>query len=158
LPGFLTDYEYFPTDRLSIIAMTNTDEVSLGKLVHSIAGFYVSQLAPPVYHSISDTVPQVTATVKRMISGLANDDPDMTLFTARLASDLTPGLRTRLATVLSKFGSIQSVVLVERTAHGQGETYRYRVGYPDGSLFVICSLDRKGLIQGIWYEVDTGLD
>jgi CubicO group peptidase (beta-lactamase class C family) len=159
LPGFLTVYEYFPADRLSVIAMTNTDEVGLGKLVHSIAGFYVSQLAPPAYHSIPDTEPKVTATVKRMISGFVNDDlPDMNLFTARLASDLTPGARTRLGTVLSKFGSIQSVVLVERTSQGHGGTYRYRVGYPDGSIFVICSLDSNGLIQGIWYEPDTGLD
>src|SRR5262249_31136539 len=131
LPGFLTVYEHFPADRLSIIAMANTDEVDLRKLAHSIAGLYVSQLAPPAYHAISDTESPVTAKVKRMISGFVNDDPDMTLFTARLGSDLTPRVRTRLAEALSKFGSIQSVVLVERTAQGQSRTYRYRVGYAE---------------------------
>ena len=72
-----------------------------------------------------------------MISGLVNHIPDLTLFTARLASDLTPTLRNRLAEVLSKFGSIQSVVLVERQVQGQNRVYRYRVNYAQGSLLFV---------------------
>jgi CubicO group peptidase (beta-lactamase class C family) len=158
LPGFLTAYECYPADRLSIIVMANTDEFDIIELAHSIAGFYVSGLAPPAYHAVSDIEPEVTAKVKRMLRGFVNHDSDMALFTRQLGSELTPSLRTRLAEVLSKFGAIESVVLVERQAQGQSRTYRYRVGYAEGSVLVICSLDSKGMIQGIWYETDTGVD
>ena len=62
-------------------------------------------------------------------------------------SDITAAFET--------FGSIESVVLVDRQVQGQNRTYRYRVHYAQGSLFLICSLDGSGMIQGIWYESDT---
>jgi len=158
LPGFLTVFESFPADHLTVITMSDTDDVALGKLTHSIAGFYVPQLAPPAYQTIADTEPEVTATVKRLIAGLVKDDPDMTLFTAGLRSDLTAPVRAYLTRVLGKFGAVQGISLVERTPVGQGATYRYRVLYRDGSLFLICSMDGTGKIQGIWQDADTSVN
>ena len=39
LPGFPTVLEDFPDDHFTIIAMRNTDEFDIAKVVHSIAGF-----------------------------------------------------------------------------------------------------------------------
>lgn len=156
LPGFITLFEDFVDDRLSILIMMNTDEISVGRLAHSIAGFYVPALAPPVYKPLPDADAQITSKATRFIEGFVNGAPDLTLFPPDRAALVTPEFRAGVAKVLSRLGEVQSVALVERGPEGQSRSYRHRISYKEGSLLLTLIFNKGGQIVGWQYEADTG--
>ena len=48
-PGFRSDYERFPNEKLSVILLANTDTSSLQSLAIKIAGFYAKRLETPPF-------------------------------------------------------------------------------------------------------------
>ena len=48
-PGFRSDYERFPNEKLSVILLANTDGSSLQSLAIKIAGFYAKSLETPPF-------------------------------------------------------------------------------------------------------------
>jgi hypothetical protein len=157
LPGFLAAYQTFPDDRLSVILLTNTDEIDQPTLARAIAGFYVPALSPPTYKAQPDD-PRITAKVKRFIDSFSAGDPDSSLFPADMAKNIFSdlGLRARVATKLRKWGAIESITLVERRTQGSMTSYRYRLAYRDSdSLLLDITFDSAGLIRGWGYDTDA---
>jgi Beta-lactamase class C and other penicillin binding proteins len=157
LPGFLAAYQTFPDDRLSVILLTNTDEIDQSTLARAIAGFYAPALSPPVYKALPDD-PRITAKVKRFIASFSDGDPDGSLFPADMANAISGdlGLRTRVATKLRKWGIVASVTLVEHKPQGSMTSYRYRLAYKDSdSLLLDVTFDSARLIRGWGYDTDA---
>jgi CubicO group peptidase (beta-lactamase class C family) len=154
LPGFRTMFEEFPEEGIAILLAANTDEIDIGKLAHSIAGFYAPQLSPPVYNTIPDRNPEVTAKAWRFVNGFISDELDPSLFPN--GAQFTPEMRTMLGGRLRKWGTVEAISLVEREPDGDFMAYRYRISYPDAaSLLLKLFLDADGIIRGWAYETDT---
>lgn len=66
--------------------------------------------------------------------------------------------RAALREALSKFGTVPGISLAQRAVGEQSRFFRYRVNYKEGRLFVMCSIDKNGKIQGFWHELDTDSD
>lgn len=158
LPGFIGAYQDFPDDHLTLVMLTNTDEIDPLPLAHSIAGFYVRALAPPVYNPIPDANPAITAKAWRFIESFIAGHPDRALFPDDIATNISAdtGLRARVGNRLKKWGNPRALALVERVPKGGETYYRYRIAYRDaGSLLLGLTFDAQGLIRGWGYDTDA---
>lgn len=153
LPGFVSDYERFVDDKLTVILMVNADGVDCERMAMHIAGFYVPTLAPPVDKPIPDTEPEITTRVRAMITGYINDNLDITLFTSKF---LEVAQKVRLGDTLRGPGALQSITLVERREQGLSRIYRYRLVYKNYSLHLICGFNRENQINGFGIQPDVG--
>jgi len=61
-PGFRSDYERFPDDKLTVIILANSDKAGLESLALKVAGFYADALAIPPF-TLSGEPPSVTGAV-----------------------------------------------------------------------------------------------
>jgi CubicO group peptidase (beta-lactamase class C family) len=151
LPGFLSDFERFVDDKLTVIVMVNTTSADPVKIALNVAGFYVPALAPPVLKPIPDTEPEITAKVKAMITGFVGGNLDTSLFTP----DEAPyAVKSGMADYLHGLGAILSIALVERKNEGDNRLYRYRVTYRSYSLLVLCGFNKENKITGFGIQLD----
>ncbi|MHC5538137.1 serine hydrolase domain-containing protein [Singulisphaera rosea] len=151
LPGFLTQYQRFVDDRLTVIVMVNTERADTEKIAFNLAGFYIPELKPPVLAPIPDREPEVTSKVKTLVDGWVGGKVDLDLFAADLRKRVVespPGDDLRWP------GPIASVTLVERNSQGDRREYRYRVSYHDYSLLVVCQFDKANKITGFGTQLD----
>jgi D-alanyl-D-alanine carboxypeptidase len=56
-PGFRSDYERFPDDKLTVIVLVNSDNARVESLALKIAGFYASTLTAPTFALRADPPP-----------------------------------------------------------------------------------------------------
>jgi CubicO group peptidase (beta-lactamase class C family) len=154
LPGFETIFEHFPDNGLSVLMILNTDEIDHHRLAHAIAGFYRPALAPPAYKTVEDIDPSVTAKVRRFVDGFVKGDPDASLFPQ--GANVSPDMKAKLGARLRKWGTVQSLALVEYKPEGNGVvSYRYRISYPGAAAVLLQVFERMGLIVGWGFETDT---
>lgn len=66
-PGFRSDYERFPDDKLSVIILANLDNARMERLALIIAGFYKETLSPPTF-SISVKTPPASISAKNPVA------------------------------------------------------------------------------------------
>ncbi|WP_422927173.1 serine hydrolase domain-containing protein [Singulisphaera sp. PoT] len=151
LPGFLTQFQRFPDDRLTVALLVNTEKADTNKLALNVAGLYVPELTPPPLNPIADTEPEVTAKVKSFIDGWVAGKLDLNLFTEPLRKRVA---ESPPSNELGWPGTIESIALVERRAHDGGREYRYRVNYRDYSLILVCNLDGEDRITGFGTQLD----
>jgi D-alanyl-D-alanine carboxypeptidase len=152
LPGFLSDYEHFIDDKLTVIVMINSTSADPGKIALNVAGFYVPALAPPVYKPIADTEPEITTKVKAMITGFVGGNLDMSLFTPDLVPWLNSEGKAGMSNAFRSPGAIQSIVLVEHKSEGEKRTYLYRVTYQKESLLLHCTFNKDNKITEFGIE------
>jgi D-alanyl-D-alanine carboxypeptidase len=152
LPGFLSDFERFVDDKLTVIVMINTTSADPGKIALNVAGFYVPALAPAVLKPIPDSEPEITTKVKASIAGFVEGSLDMNLFTPKLVSWLNAEGKAGMSNAFRSGGAIQSVTLVERKNQGDNRTYRYRVTYQRDSVLASFSFNKDDKITGIGIE------
>jgi CubicO group peptidase (beta-lactamase class C family) len=158
LPGFLGAFQNYPDDRLTVIMLTNTDEIDQVPIAHTIAGFYVHPLSPPQYQAIADHNLEITAKVRRFVASFVTDAPDRALFPEDMANQIVSdiSLRNRVRSKLRKWGAAQSLEPVEVTPRDGLTYYRYRLTYQSAaSLLIELSFDPNGLIRGWSCEADA---
>ena len=80
-PGFRSDYERFPDDKLTVIILANSDKAGLESFALKLAGFYAPALAPPPF--------VLTGDARAVISSTGNAIPIR--FTAKDAGKAAPG-------------------------------------------------------------------
>lgn len=151
LPGFVTQFQRFVDDRLTVIVMVNSERADSAKIAFNVAGFYIPELKPPTLVPIPDREPEITAKVKSLIDGWVGGKVDLDLFAAEMRKHVVespPGDDLRWP------GSIESVDLVERNTQGDRREYRYRVSYRDYSLLVVCKFDKENKITGFGTQID----
>jgi CubicO group peptidase (beta-lactamase class C family) len=154
MPGFLSAFERFVDDKLTVIVMMNTTSGDPGKIARKVAGFYVPALAPPDLKPIPDTEPAVTAKVKAAISGFVEGTLDRTLFTPDTVSLLDNGLKSGMSKAFRRPGKIQSIALVERKNQGDYRVYRYRVAYRSDSLLATFRFNKNNKIASFGIELE----
>lgn len=154
LPGFLSDFERFVDDKLTVIVMINSTSADPGKIALNVAGFYVPALAPPVLKPIADTEPEITAKVKAMVGGFVSGNLDMNLFTPDLAPWLNAQGKVGMGNAFRSLGAIQSIVLVDLRNEGDNRVCQYRVTYPKDSMILHCTFNKETKITEFGTEAE----
>jgi CubicO group peptidase (beta-lactamase class C family) len=154
LPGFVSHFDRFVDDKLTIIVLINTDNADPGKIALNVAGVFVPELAPPVLKPILTTEPEITEKGKAMITAFERGSVDLSLFASETASHMTEEMRTRMTESLRHFGKIQSIDLVEFKIRNSNRLCHYRVSFQNDSILFTVSFDKSNKIAGFGFEED----
>lgn len=147
VPGFRSDFERFPDDKLTIIVLTNVGSANAERMAQNIAGFFMPALKPLPAKALPDKEPEITVRVKNFINGLQQHSAiDTSTLSGELAKlykkDHTRTLADRIR------GKIYSVKLIERREKNGRRTYRYRLDYGYDYIDLIIQFDSQNKIIG----------
>lgn len=158
-PGTSTAIARYVDDRLTVIVLADQDNSRCIDIAHRIAGFYLPSLAPPVYRSLRDTEPSITAQIRSMLEGAAEGRP--------IAEVLPPAIPTGvnsfpdavkssrdLYDALHRLGSVRSIRLIERKQNGDTRRYRYEVIYQDARLLAGLEFDPGNRITRMDFQIE----
>jgi len=147
--GFRSTITRFVDDRLTVVVLANSIEVGIDRLAQKVAGIFVPDLAPPPHQPIEDKEPQIAARLKRIYADWAAGKTDEKQFTSELAKALKTAHVPELA---QSFGSLQTLVLVERTAKGDLRRCRYLATFQSRQFLVTVSLNKDDLFTELRLE------
>ncbi len=147
VPGFRSDFERFPDEKLEVIVLTNVGSANAERIAQTIAGFFAAELKPVPEKALTDTEPEITARVKSFIDRLQKQsDIDTNTLASNLVKNLRPGGMHVLADALS--GKIYSMTLVGRRENNGKRTYRYLLDYGYDHTDLIIQFDSENKISG----------
>lgn len=151
VPGFRSDFERFPDDKLSVIVLTNVGSANAERMAQNIAGFFVPALKPLPAKALSDKEPEITAGVKNFINGLQRQSAiDTSALSREAAKSYTKDAARAMANPIS--GRIYSITLIGRREKNGRRTYRYRLDYGYDYIDLIIQFDSQNKITG--YGID----
>ncbi len=151
VPGFRSDFERFPDDKLSVIVLTNVGSANPERMAQNIAGFFVPVLKPLPSKALPDKEPAITARVKGFINKLQQQSAiDTSTLSSEAAKSYSKDAARALADPIS--GKIYSVTLIGRREKNGRRTYRYRLDYGYDYLDLIIQFDSQNKITG--YGID----
>lgn len=145
--GFSTVISRFPTDRLTVLVLTNRAEANPNGISHAIAGLYEPALVPPPDKPIEDKEPKLTALFKSILTDAADGKVNPDLFTPDAQKEILPRIKESKAT-FAQFGALKSLTLVEQKEIGDTKAYRYRAEFANVKLRATFVLDKAGKIAG----------
>jgi len=148
LPGFNSEFDRFPDDKLSVVVLVNTDRADPGAIARKVAGMYRSALA---MNPVPDPEPAVSAKIRQVIEGLIRGHTDPNLLVPHLAQFLAEGSEAKYMKLLNEPGPVRSVKLVGRD--GQGH-YAFRIAYAKDNLLFRCILDAEHRVVDFGVEED----
>lgn len=163
-PGASTNISRYVDDRLTIIVLANEDNNgSAPEIAERVAGLYVPALGPPIYRSIRDTEPQMTARVRAIMDSFAQNKVDTNLqsldiyqvlyFVKGFISATGNGWQA-LGGGIALFGPVRSVALVERKDEGEQQFYRYRITYSQDRLLCWIGFNKDNKIVRIGFRLE----
>ena len=147
IPGFTTEIERFPEDKLTVIVLMNSDAGQAGLLARGIAGRFAPELAEKT-EPIEDRDAETTARLRGLLEGIQKGEVDAELFTKAAKEKLVPRIvqgQGRLAAL----AELKSFQLMSREEGEAGVQLSYRATFEKGTLRVAVALDKAGKIQGI---------
>lgn len=151
--GFAAQIDRYVDDRLTVIALANLSDASLGRLTRKVASLYLPNLAPPVYQPIVDDEPEVTAgfveVLRRAREG-ANRSEDFTPDVWEYLAARTE--QTRMD--MSALGPLEELILVERTEQDGQRSYRYQARFKHTSFVMHFVIKNDGKICVMMPEFD----
>jgi D-alanyl-D-alanine carboxypeptidase len=151
VPGFRSDFERFPDDKLSVIVLTNVGSANGERIAQTIAGFFMHELKPVPEKALADVEPEITARVKSFVYRLQTQSGiDTNTLSANLVKNLNNDAVRSLANAIS--GKIYSIIPVGRRESKVRRTYRYRLDYGYDHLYLIIQFDSQNKIAG--YGID----
>jgi D-alanyl-D-alanine carboxypeptidase len=151
VPGFRSDFERFPDDKLSVIVLTNVGSANAERMAQNIAGFFMPALKPLPAKALADKEPEITVRVKNFVNRLQQHSAiDTSTLSRELAKLYKKDQARTLAGAIS--GKIYSVMLIERRERNGRRTYRYRLDYGYDYLDLIIQFDSQNKIAG--YGID----
>ena len=151
VPGFRSDFEHYPDDRLSVIVLTNVGSVNAERMAQNIAGFYMPVLKPLPVKALPDKEPEITVMVKGFINGLQQRSAiDTSTLSAEIAKHYTKDGARSLANAIS--GKIRTITLIGRREKNNRRTYRYRLDYEYDYIDLIIQFDSENKITGYGFD------
>ncbi|HEX3383939.1 MAG TPA: serine hydrolase domain-containing protein [Mucilaginibacter sp.] len=151
VPGFRSDFEQYPDDKLSVIVLTNVGSANAERMAQNIAGFFVPALKPVPPKALPDNEPEITIKVKRFINGLQQQS---VIDTSTLSKDIAGRYEKNSVHGLADAirGKIYSITLIGRREKNGRRTYRYRLNYGYDYMDLVIQFDSKNKISG--YGID----
>jgi D-alanyl-D-alanine carboxypeptidase len=151
VPGFRSDFERFPDDKLTVIVLTNVGSANAERIAQTIAGFFMQELKPRSEKALADIEPEINAKVKSFVYRLQNKSSiDTSTLSGNVVKNLNNDGMRSLADAIS--GKIYSIILVGRRESNGKRTYRYRLDYGYDHIYLIIQFDSQNKITG--YGID----
>jgi D-alanyl-D-alanine carboxypeptidase len=158
-PGTSTIIARYVDHKLTVILLANVGGCGLLDVADRIAGFYVAALAPPVYKTIPDTEPQMTAQIRAIMEGFAAGKMDSDVLPPGIPINIKDfrvpiNSGKALSSALHDLGTLRSIALVERKNEGDNRLYRYRVTYRSDSLLFACTFNKDNKIIRVGFQIE----
>jgi D-alanyl-D-alanine carboxypeptidase len=151
VPGFKSDFERFPDDKLSVIVLTNAGSANAERMAQNIAGFFMPALKPLPAKALPDKEPAITVRVKSFINKLQQQSAiDTSTLSREVAKDYKKDYARSLADPIR--GKIYSITLIGRREKNDKRTYRYRLDFGYDYIDLIIQFDSQNKITG--YGID----
>ena len=151
VPGFRSDFERFPDDKLTVIVLTNLGSANAERIAQTIAGFFMPELKPIPEKALADIELEITARVKSFVYRLQKQSGvDTSTLSANLVKNLNNDAVRSMAGAIS--GKIYSIILIGRREFKGKRTYRYRLDYGYDHIYLIIQFDSQNKITG--YGID----
>jgi D-alanyl-D-alanine carboxypeptidase len=151
VPGFRSDFERFPNDKLSVIVLTNVGSANAERMAQNIAGFFIPSLKPLPAEELADKEPEITVKVKNFINELRQQSIiDTNSLSSEFAKLYNKDRARTFAEAIS--GKIYSITLIGRREKNGRRTYRYRLDYGFDYTDLIMQFDFQNKIIG--YGID----
>jgi CubicO group peptidase (beta-lactamase class C family) len=147
LPGFVSNFERYPDDKLTVILLANRENLDLKDLTNKVAGFYQPALLNPPEPVIPDSDPATTQRIKTIIEDFSNNRLTAEPFTAQLGQALVAEMTSGFGETLRNLKGIESFELLEFQRVGDERSYRYRLVYRHVPLFVTCTINAENKIS-----------
>jgi D-alanyl-D-alanine carboxypeptidase len=151
VPGFRSDFERFPDDKLTVIVLTNVGSANAERIAQTIAGFFTPELKPVPEKALADIEPEITARVKSFVFRLQKQSAiDTSTLSANLVKNLNNEALRSVADAIT--GKIYSMILISRREFKGKRTYRYRLDYGYDHIYLIIQFNSQNKITG--YGID----
>jgi len=151
VPGFRSDFERYPDDKLSVIVLTNVGSVNAERMAQNIAAFYMPVLKPLPAKVLPDKEPEITVMVKHFINGLQQRSAiDTSTLSREIAEHYTKDGARALANAIS--GKIRSITLIGRRENNNRRTYRYRLDYGYDYIDLVIQFNSDNKITGYGFD------
>lgn len=141
-------------DILTVIVLTNLGGANPGRICRQVAGLYAPALMPIDNNLMTDTEPEVTALIKRVLLNMQDGTLDSELFVPERWKEMTPEVAGYVRRMLLSCGPFKSIDLLEREEKGWNRRYRYRAVFRDKNVIVNCVLTKEGKIGEIGIRLE----
>jgi hypothetical protein len=132
--GFKTQYSRFIGEDLSVIVLANLAQAVPERFADGIAEIMNPKLALPLLRPIEDREPSVTARLSQFLEDARSGKLDPADF-SHMRAGFFPGGATAIGERLRNLGSLQKLVLVERTERGDDRLFTYELQFPDRAMY-----------------------
>ncbi len=158
ISGFGSGIVHFPDDHLSVILLTNFEQLNGDALAQGIAGVLRPDLGPAAVVPIPDPDPAQSAHLRAVYLGMMTGVMDKDSFAPAIYQDLGERIAAGAEDARARFadaGPIQSFVLISRKQTEQGLALQYRVTQEYQLVDLFVTLDAAGKIAN-WGVRGTG--
>jgi len=152
--GFTSADEYFPKQRVRVIALTNDGEEGDPEAGETITNIVFGDLHPAlVARELTPNAGEdhhVTSTVRRVFQSLQTTNTTYSLFAPHLQAKLRAGLSLRLAPALAPYGTPTRLIFKSQRRDANGTWYTYEIAFSPGVLLSFgVHLDAQGKASGL---------
>jgi len=148
IPGFLSDFDRWPSDGLSVIVFTNCDKCDTHEIAMNLSSLYIPGVKPlSVLKPQADPNPTLTAALRDMITRFGKGDSTVEAVTDAMNAALTPETQAVYKSVADHMKTF--LYLDEDPVQPDGSrTLYYRIGRDDGVQNATVSVATDGKISG----------
>lgn len=104
------------------------------------------------YSPIQDKEPAIAATLKSELAQMAAGKYNKDLYTPQLSAIIEAQMKAGLPAIVSGFGALQSIELLERSNNSGNRFYRYRLTFKNTTLLAPCTFDKDNKISGLSFQ------
>ena len=143
--GFVAHISRFVDDKLTVIVFVNRAGVQSGTLANAVAAIVNPDLAAK---PLEDTEPAITASHRKVLQDLIDDNVDKSLFTPEVLETALPAIERTRAEVKS-LGPIDGIEVLERASKDGTRLHRYRVRFRNANAILAVVLNADGKIASL---------
>lgn len=148
IPGFSTQITRFPSQRLTVIVLTNLEGGHAGALARGVAALYHPELTVKPAAAIEDRDPKTTERIRKLLLSMAEGKADPEEFTPELRAVLFPGRAKEAQELFTRLGSLNKLELLESREENGLLHRRYRATFGETRLLTAFAINRDGKIAG----------
>jgi D-alanyl-D-alanine carboxypeptidase len=148
IPGFSTNITRFVDDRLTVIVLANSDNANAGSLARGIAALYLPAVAPRT-EKAEDKEPKTTAEHRKIVLAIASGTLSPELFTPQARALIFPERAEEGKEMLSAFGPLRALTLLDRSEQSGLRTHRYRALFGTTPVTLTFAIDKDSKIAGL---------
>lgn len=148
-PGFSSAIYRFIDDKLTIIILTNHNDMIVDELAIDLAGICLPALKRP--EANPDPNPRTTATLKEIVSGLLKGNYEPAAFTAPMRTFLNTATGKAFWRWFAEHGALGSFVFSDLEDRQDGQVLRYQVSMGGNWYWFSVKKTKDGKIAQIYW-------